>query len=70
MKPLPDDFAPGKRYEGLRAEEIGHFVRKALFGAELRAITLNIALEPDHFHVTVTVIDALPERQPRAPYDD
>jgi hypothetical protein len=66
----PDGFAPGARYEGLRADEIGWFVREALFGGELRAVTLNVELEPDLFHITVTVLDAVPERGPRPPYDD
>ena len=66
----PNRFVPGARYEGLRADDVGRFVREALFGAELRAVTINVELEPDLFHVTVTVLDAVPERGPRPPYDD
>ena len=63
-------FAPGARHEGMRARAVGRLVEEALFGAGLRSLTLQIALESDFLHVTATALDALPEDRERAPYDD
>jgi hypothetical protein len=63
-------FAPGSRYEALRAADVAQVVRRAIFEAALRSVTLHVALEADLLHLAVTVVDAEPDTRPRPPYDD
>jgi len=66
----PAAFAPGARYEGMRVADVERLLRDALFDGMLRRIALDVSLEADLLHVTLTVLHAEPETRPRPSYDD